>query len=292
MTVSGSTVTLTAENLEAENVAIEGGNYQLAMTGVTAPPTTAASFDGTTYKSASISAGYTLANNEIKYAAAIPAKNFTLTNLNSRAKLGENLLVTDDETTSFKFKAAALDKKSVTITGGKFSVAFDSDVDTTAETISESKVLTNSVLNYRAAGTGEYYTATAAGVTFNAQTGGETFTLTGIKNADGVTISGGTVTVNETALDMTATASYTVALSGDAYALNFTANTSTAEVAATLQLHFGLHASAFHRQRENLHVHARDGSDDVRNQRFELQRETRHKYFRGEWQNYGQRRRA
>ncbi len=165
--VEGNTITLTFDNLKAENVTAKGGNYQLAFENVTESKTTTAHFEGNIYKSDSNTAGYTLADNKITYTAAVPEKTFTLNNLNSNAKLGENIFVTDGDTTNFKFKAAALDKKSVEITGGKFSVELDNDVDTTAEEISESKVLTNNILTYRVAGTGEYYSTSATGVTIN-----------------------------------------------------------------------------------------------------------------------------
>ena len=235
ISVEGNTVTLTANNLGESDVTITGTGYTLALNNVSEPKTTTASLSGNIYTSASTAAGYTLKNNKVEYTAAVPAKTFTLTNLNSSAKLGENLLVTDGDTTNFKFKASALNKKSVTISGGKFSVDLDGDVDTTAETITESKVLTGSTLNYTAAATGEYYATTSTGVTYNAQTGGETFTLTGIKNAGGVTVSGGTVTVNESALDMTASSSYSVALSGDdKFSLTFKGKTDGTEIPATL----------------------------------------------------------
>ena len=128
----------------------------------------------------------------------------------------------------------SLDKKSVEISGDKFTVTLDG-VNTTATTISQSKTLTNGTLSYQAAGTGEYYTATEKGVTYTAQTGGEQFTLTRITNKDGVTISGKEVTVNEAALDMTATAAYTVELNGGDFTLKFNGNTSNTEIPASLK---------------------------------------------------------
>ena len=60
---------------------------------------------------------------------------------------------------------------------------------------------------------------------------------------DGVTITGDKVTVEETALDMTATATYTVKLAGDKFTLDFKGNTSTSETPAKLD--GGVYTSAY-----------------------------------------------
>ena len=151
-------------------------------------------------------------SNKITCHPATTAKTFTITNLSGAAKLGENVIVTDGETTNFKFYANALDKKSVAISGGTFSVELDTEVDTTADTISENFNLNNGTLNYTAAGVGEFYTKTASGVTYTGQSHGEIFTLTGIKSADGVTVSGGTVTLTASAFDLNSDSEYQVAL--------------------------------------------------------------------------------
>ena len=192
ISIDDKAVTLTVDNLAETEVTITDGWMLAISNNISEPKTMTAHFEGNIYKSASNTAGYTLADNEITYTATVLEKTFTLNNLNSTAKLGENIFVTDGDTKNFKFKAASLDKKSVKIMGGKFSVELDNDVDTTAEEISESKVLTKKILTNRAAGTGEYYSTSATSV------------MTGIKSADGVTINGKIVTVNESALDMKA----------------------------------------------------------------------------------------
>ena len=75
--------------------------------------------------------------------------------------------------------------------------------------------LDNGTLNYTAAGVGEFYTKTSNGVTYTGQSHGETFTLTGIKSADGVSVSGGTVTLSESAFDLNSNSEYQIALSQD-----------------------------------------------------------------------------
>ena len=190
---SAKTVTLTADNLNDTDVTITSDDYTLLLAdGISSSQTTPAGWSGSTYKSASNTAGYSLSEDKksVSYTSAMSAKSFTLTNLNEAAALGENLIVTDGDTTIFKFKAAALDKKTVTITGDdKFSVELDDDVDTTAETIAETKTFTNGTLNYLASGTGEYYTATATGVSYTAKNGGEIlFTISGIKSIVGLSI--------------------------------------------------------------------------------------------------------
>ena len=193
-----------------------------------------ASLTNGTYTSKTYQAWSELNGESLTIHPATTAKTFTLENLSSAASLDENVLVTDGDTTEFEFKAAALDKKSVSITGDNFSVKLNGDVDTTAETIAESKTLTEGLLSYQASGTGEHYTATNSGITYTEQVGGETFTLSGITNADGVTISDKQVTVAESALNMSATESYSVELKGNDFTLNFNGNTSNAETSATL----------------------------------------------------------
>ena len=73
VTVGGTTVTLTAENLAETDVTISEG-YTLALAnGIAEPKFTDAHFDGNIYKSASNTAGYTLADNKITYTAAVAA---------------------------------------------------------------------------------------------------------------------------------------------------------------------------------------------------------------------------
>ena len=207
------------------------------FSGKTTKTENAATLSGGKYTSKTYNAYSEINGANLTFHPATTAKEFTITNLSNAALLGTNVIVTDGETTNFKFYASALDKKSVTISGGTFSVELDTGVDTTADTISESKILNNGTLSYTAAGVGEYYAATNSGVTYNAQSHGETFTLTGIKSANGVSVSGGTVTLTESALDLNSTSEYQIALSQDnsnisnavTFNLNFSGVNTTAK---------------------------------------------------------------
>ncbi len=154
------------------------------FSGKTSKSENAATLSGGTYTSKTYGT-YTEKTNDttLTFHPATTAKEFTITNLSNAAALGTNVIVTDGDTTNFKFKAAALNKNNVTITGdNNFSVALDEDVDTTAESINESKILNNGTLNYTAAGVGEHYTKTSNGVTYNPQSHSESFQITGLKS--------------------------------------------------------------------------------------------------------------
>lgn len=234
---SAKTVTLTANNLGTNDITISGNNgYKLALADTVTQTQTvanAASLINGKYTSATYAEWYELGT-KITYHAATEPKIFTLDGLSKAAKLNENVIVTDGDTTTFEFKAAALNKSDVTITGGKFSVKLNSDVDTTAEPIAESKTFSDGTLTYTSAGTGEYYAASNSGVKYTARQGCEQFTLSGIKSLDGVTIDAGTVTVDNDALDTTSTEPYSVKLDGNFNLKLSGVNTSPVEVVATI----------------------------------------------------------
>ena len=107
---SAKTVTLTADNLNDTDVTITSDDYTLQLgAGISGSQYTSPSWSGNTYRSASNTAGYSLASDKksVSYTAATLAKSFKLTNLNAKAALDENLIVTDGDKTVFKFKAAA-----------------------------------------------------------------------------------------------------------------------------------------------------------------------------------------
>ena len=81
ITIDGTTVKLTQSVLGTNNVSIEG-DYTLAFDGeVDTPESAAAHFEDLTYKSASNTAGYTLAddNKSITYTEEVAAKDLSVT---------------------------------------------------------------------------------------------------------------------------------------------------------------------------------------------------------------------
>ena len=224
VSISDKLVTFTDDTLLGDSVTITGDDFLLGLGNLSESTAQAASLQASTYTSA----GYTAGRYMLDGALTLRDNNVLHLNQRDAAKLNVNVLVSDAESTVFHFKAAALKKENVAISGDNaFTVELDADVDATADS------LAGGTLNYKAAYTGEYYSATASGVSYTAQGAGEQFTLSGI-------ISGKQVTVNQSALDMTATAAYTVKLAGD-YTLNFLANTDGTEVGACL----GTYTSAY-----------------------------------------------
>ena len=206
--------------------------------------TTPEQWSGNTYTAAITTRDYySNANGTIKHEYQQGGTTFTISGADTSKVTvnGDKVILTADSFTG----------DEITLTDGT-DAAVQTQVDykldlgalpTTGATIPETKTLNNGTLSYTAASTGTYYTLNNNIATRTAQTGGEIFTLTGIKSAGGVTVDNYKVNVTADALDMTATAPYTVKLDGDAFTLNFTANTSTAELPATLLN--GVYTSAY-----------------------------------------------
>ncbi|MBO4780673.1 MAG: hypothetical protein J5497_08555, partial [Selenomonadaceae bacterium] len=199
--VDGKTVTLTAKNLGNEDVTISEG-YTLKLSGVFAPVTTAAHFDGTTYKSASNTAGYTLENNKITYTAAIKEKNlFTLTGV----KTTDGIIV-DGKTVTLTAKN--LGTSDVTISEGyTLKLSGVEAPKTTAEHFDG--------FAYKSSSNTAGYTLENNKITYTAEKSATTlFTLSGVKNTNDVTVSGKIVTVSNSSLNKK-----DVKLTGNSYTL-------------------------------------------------------------------------
>ncbi|MBR4032392.1 MAG: hypothetical protein IKJ07_06630 [Clostridia bacterium] len=232
LTFGGNVQVKLAENLPA--------TYRMAADTSTTPE----QWSGNTYTAAITTRDYySNTNGTIKHEYQQGGTTFTISGADTSKVTvnGDKVILTADSFTG----------DEITLTDGT-DAAVQTQVDykldlgalpTTGATIPETKTLSNGTLSYTAAGTGTYYTLNNNTATRTAQVGGEKFTLTGIKSAGGVTVDNYKVTVAADALDMTATAPYTVKLDGDAFTLNFTANTSTAELPATLLN--GVYTSAY-----------------------------------------------
>ena len=232
LTFGGNVQVKLAENLPA--------TYRTTVDTSTTPE----QWSGNTYTAAITTRDYySNANGTIKHEYQQGGTTFTISGADTSKVTvnGDKVILTADSFTG----------DEITLTDGT-DAAVQTQVDykldlgalpTTGATIPETKTLNNGTLSYTAASTGTYYTLNNNIATRTAQTGGEIFTLTGIKSAGGVTVDNYKVNVTADALDMTATAPYTVKLDGDAFTLNFTANTSTAELPATLLN--GVYTSAY-----------------------------------------------
>ena len=143
---------MTAANLNKADVTIDGG-YTLELNGVSAPTQTkATNFDGLTHKTATISDGYTLTNNEITYTAASGGKKvFALTGVKNTTSV-----MIDTSKKTVTLNANNLNKTDVTIDGG-YSLKLAKDVDTTKETTTKWTTLKSSNVVYLQSNSGEYY---------------------------------------------------------------------------------------------------------------------------------------
>ncbi|MBR4152623.1 MAG: calcium-binding protein [Selenomonadaceae bacterium] len=188
--INGITVTVSKSALSTSNVTISNG-YALALASdVPASKSTAAHWDGMTYKSASDTAGYSLSNNQIIYTPAEKAETdlFTINGVTST-----NGIVISGKTVTVP--QSALSTNNVTISDG-YTLAIASDVP-----LSNTMTAHWSGTTYKSASaTGGYsivnnqivYTPTTAET--------DLFTINGVTTTDGITINGTTVTVPKSAL--------------------------------------------------------------------------------------------
>ena len=168
---------MTGANLNKKNVTVDG-DYTLALSGVSAPTQTkAAGFDGSAYKTATISDGYTASGNTISYTPASGGSTlFTLTN----ATISDAIKV-DTSKKTVTLTAANLNKKNVTV-DNNYTLKLASDVDTTKETINKWTTLNGGNVAYLANGAGEYYSVEGKKVTYNAEVAGtKKVELSGVK---------------------------------------------------------------------------------------------------------------
>ena len=204
-------VTLTAANLNKQNVTVDG-DYTLALKDVSAPKQIkAAGFDGTSYKTATISEGYTASGNTITYIPTSGGKTlFTLTNA-----IITDAIKVDTVNKKVTLTATNLNGKTITVDGG-YTLALDKDY-----AAKQTKSAGFDGNAYKAATMSEGYTASGNTITYIPTSGGETlFTLTNAKITDDITVDTANkkVTLTETNLNgktITVDGGYTLALDKD-----------------------------------------------------------------------------
>ena len=223
ITISGKTVTVAASALNNGNVTISDG-YTLAIASdVEAPKTTEAawSINGTTatYKNTSVSAGYTLNNNQIIYTPNSGGETCTVSGLKSLDGLsisGKTITVA----------AAALNNSTVTISDG-YTLAISNDV-TAPKTTEAAWSISGNVATYKNTSISAGYTLDNNQIVYTPSSGGETCTVSGVQSTNGLSISGKTVTVSASALNngnVTISDGYTLAIANDVTAPKTTAAT-------------------------------------------------------------------
>ena len=209
---SGSNITIANSSLNQSNVTISNG-YNLKLQGVAAPKHTAAHFDGMTYKSASNTAGYTLADNQITYTPAVAEKDlFTISGVKNTSG------ITIDGTT-VKIPLSALNKANVTISNKNYNLALADDVKP-PETTEAGWTLNGTTAIYKNASTTAGYSLNANNqIVYTPASGGETLiTVKGVKSLDGLSLSGKVVNVKASSLNkskVTISGDYKLALDDD-----------------------------------------------------------------------------
>ena len=170
---SNKVVTLTAANLNKQNITVDGG-YKLALSDDLSPTETkSAGFDGSTYKTATFSDGYSVKDNQITYIESSGGdKLFTLTN----ATITDAIKVdTDNKTVTLT--ADNLGTNDVTISGGyKLALA---DTVTQTQTVANAASLING--KYTSATYAEWYELGTT-ITYHAATEPKIFILDGLSD--------------------------------------------------------------------------------------------------------------
>ncbi len=213
LALNGSTVTVANSALNNSNVSVSNG-YNLALANdVPTPQTTAAGWNlsGTTatYKAASTSAGYKLSNNQVAYSAASGGETFTVSGVKSTNGIslsGKTITVAN----------SALNNSNVSVSNG-YNLALANDVPT-PQTTAANWSLSGTTATYKAASTSAGYKLSNNQIAYTAASGGETFTVSGVKSLDGLSLDKKVVTVSKASLGtskVTVSDGYTIKLADD-----------------------------------------------------------------------------
>ena len=169
-------VTLTAANLNKQNVTVDGG-YTLALDkDYASKQTKAAGFDGNAYKAATMSDGYTVSGNTITYTAASGGDTlFTLKNA-----IITDAITVDTAKKTVTLSANNLNGKDVTITGD-YKLNLAKDVPTaTVKTNGSFTKFTDGTATYKTASYSDYYTLKNNKITYTAATSSKAITIAGL----------------------------------------------------------------------------------------------------------------
>ena len=216
LSLSGNVVTVAASALNSMNVTISDG-YTLALANdVAAPSTTAAAWsinnNVATYKAAQIFAGYTANGTQITYTPASGGNTLVTV---SGVQSADGLSLSGNVVT---VAASALNKANVTISDG-YNLELANDVKAPTTTAAGWGI-TNNVATYKTSATTEGYTVSGNQIVYTAAGGGNTLvTVSGLKSLSGISLSGTTVTVANSALNgtnVTISEGYNLALADDA----------------------------------------------------------------------------
>ncbi len=234
ISVSDTTVTISANALSNKTVSITG-DYTLALAkDVTTPKATATSWEvsnGTAkYYSAGTSAGYAVEDNKIVYKESTQGEVLaTVTGLSTDATVSDISL----KGTTVTISANALDQnKTVEISDG-YNLALASNVTKPKISTAASWSVENGTANYIGADYSAGYVLEDNKIVYQAETAGETLiTVEGLSTsatAKNLSLNGTTVTVSANALDKDNTVTI-----NDGYTLALGANVTVPKTASTV----------------------------------------------------------
>ena len=214
ISLSASTVTIANSSLNQTGVTISNG-YALALGSDVANPIYNdedwfMSGDTAIYTGESNTAGYVLANNQIRYVEAKSGDSFTV----SGVKSTDGLTIAGNVVT---VSNSALKQSTVTINDNDYTLALGNDVKKTSTTAADWSISDNSAV-YKNTAISAGYSIVNNQIIYNDASGGETLiTVEGVKSVAGLSVSGNTITVTEAALnqsDVTISDGYTLNLQG------------------------------------------------------------------------------
>ena len=197
LSLNDTIVTIANSALNGTDVSISDG-YSLALASeVAAPSVTASAWsyanNVATYKYASTTEGYSIISNRIVYTAAYDGATFNVSGVKSADGLSLN-------GTTITIGAAALNNATVTVDDIRYTLALADDVPK-QESKPAAWSYANNVATYTAASKSAGYLLVNNEIVYKEGSGGESFTITGVKSADGLTLYGDTITVAASALD-------------------------------------------------------------------------------------------
>ena len=215
LSLNDTIVTIANSALNGTDVSISDG-YSLALASeVAAPSVTASAWsyanNVATYKYASTTEGYSIISNRIVYTAAYDGATFNVSGVKSADGLSLN-------GTTITIGAAALNNATVTVDDIRYTLALADDVPK-QESKPAAWSYANNVATYTAASKSAGYLLVNNEIVYKEGSGGESFTITGVKSADGLTLNGDTITIGNAALNGTNVtidnSNYKLALDGD-----------------------------------------------------------------------------
>ena len=214
ISLNGSTVTVADSALEQRPVTINKGYVLKLGEDVTTKGSIPGSWsiDGTSaiYKAAMTTAGYVLENNQISYALESGGATFTVNGVQSAKGLALNnkIIMVGNE---------ALNQTSVTVSDNNYTLILADDVPLSTSVKASWELIANDAI-YKDAATTAGYSLINNNISYTAGEGGDTFTVSGVKSLEGLSVNDKIVTVANAALnqkDITISAGYSLALGSD-----------------------------------------------------------------------------